>query len=327
MKIVHWTAFNRSGMNRVAESLHAAERAAGLDSHLCNCQEPPADNYESILDADIHVTHTHFPDDVRRRLTNKSYKWLWIGHGTPEHTFAHSVEDGLRGGYGHGDSWMLMQYALQHCDAAVVFWPRHHDIFKTLVDKRTQLHHIPLGVDKTFWSPGPSRGRYSGSPSLFTAENCHQIKWPLDLFMLWPWVYPKVSGSPVLHAAYLPTDQHRWFFPLINRNGASYGMHVTNGAFQHEDLRNVFRSVDYYIGLVRYGDFNRISLEANACGTKTISYRGNPYSDFWVTEGDQRIIAEELIEILSGRVPPRDKTSVPDVTETSKALVAVYASL
>jgi len=104
-------------------------------------------------------------------------------------------------------------------------------------------------------------------------------------------------------------------------------MHVTNASFEHVDLLNVFRSVDYYIGLVRYGDFNRISLEANASGCKTISYRGNPYSDYWLTEGDQRIIATELIEILSGRVPPRDKSIVPDITETSKAIIDVYKSL
>lgn len=326
MKIVHWTAFNRSGMNRVAESLVAAEKALGMDSYLCNCQEVPADKFESTLDADIHVTHTHFPDYVRRRIT-RPYKWVWVGHGTPEHTFEHSVEDGLRGGYGHGDSWMLLQYSLQHCDAAVVFWERHHKIFSSMCDKGKKIFHIPLGVDKTFWKPGPSRGKYAGEPSLFTAENCHRIKWPLDLFMLWPWVYPQIVGAPCLHAAYLPFDQHRWFFPLINRNGASYGMHVTNASFEHVDLLNVFRSVDYYIGLVRYGDFNRISLEANASGCKTISYRGNPYSDYWLTEGDQRIIATELIEILSGRVPPRDKSIVPDITETSKAIIDVYKSL
>jgi len=327
MKVIHWTAFNSSGMNRVAESLNRAELALGIDSRLCNCQTPPADNYDSILDADIHVTHTHFPEDVRRRLTNKSYKWVWVGHGTPEHTFAHSVEDGLRGGYGHGDSWMLMQYALQHADASVVFWPRHHQILKSMSDKHTPIHLIPLGVDKTFWKPGQSNGKFAGSPSLFTAENCHQIKWPLDLFITWPFVYPHVPGNACLHAAYLPLDQHRWFFPLLNRNGASYGMHLTNGAFSHDALLNVFRSVDFYIGLVRYGDFNRISLEANASGCKTISYRGNPFSDYWLTEGDQRVIAQELIDILSGRVPPRDKSPVPDVVETTKAMIDVYETL
>jgi hypothetical protein len=86
----------------------------------------------------------------------------------------------------------------------------------------------------------------------------------------------------------------------------------------------VFNSVDYFIGLVRYGDFNRISLEANATGVKTISYSGNPYSDFWVPEGDQREIAKVLVEILNGNVEPRKKDIVPDIEETAKGMVKIY---
>jgi hypothetical protein len=183
---------------------------------------------------------------------------------------------------------------------------------------------VPLGLDKAFWKPGPSRGKFSGEPSLFTSENCHYIKWPLDLFLMWPWVYPQVNGNPCLHAAYLPTDQHRWFFPLINRNGASYASHVSPLAFQSEDLRNVFYSVDFVIGLVRYGDFNRLSLEANASGAKTISYRGNVYADFWLTEGDQREMTKELVSILNGQTEPRAKETVPDIVETAIAMKAIY---
>ena len=326
MKVAHWTAFNGSGMNRVAESLVDGERALGIDSVKCNCQEAPPDKFETVLDADIHVCHTHFPDDFRRRIT-RDYKRVYVVHGTPEHTFATSVETGLVGGYGHGDSWMLLQYNLQHADTTVTFWPRHQRILKSLCDKHTPVNCFPLGVDKKFWCPGESQGKFVGTPSLFTAENCHQIKWPLDLFIAWPWVYPKVKGSPSLHAAYLPYDQHRWFFPLVNRNGASYGSYISCGAFKNQALVNAFRSVDFYIGLVRYGDFNRICLEANACGTRTISYRGNPYSDYWITEGDQRSIADELTAILNGEVEPRVKETVQDILETCKAMKALYESL
>lgn len=313
-------------MDRVATSLVDGERALGLDSIRCNCHEPPADGFASVLDADVHVCHTHFPDDIRRRIT-RDYKRVYFVHGTPEHTFHTSVESGLSGKYAPGDSWMLVQYNLQHADAICTFWPRHQAILKSLCDKRTPVNCLPLGVDKSFWCPGDSAGKYAGAPSVFTAENCHQIKWPLDLFIAWPWVYPNVKGAPCLHAAYLPLDQHRWFFPLINRNGSHYGMHVTSGAFEPHALRNVFRSVDFYIGLVRYGDFNRISLEANASGCRTISYAGNPHSDFWLPEGDQRTIAAELVKILNGETEPRAKTPVPDISETCKLTKALYESL
>lgn len=325
MKISHWSMLNKSGMHRVAESICLAEQKLGLDSQLMDVRGTEA-SWEPAMESDIHVSHTHFPDNFRNKLS-KPAKVVWVGHGTPEHVFQSSVEEGYTHRYGHSDGFMLCQNWLRTADAIVTFWPRHQAIWQSLCDKHTTVHCVPLGVDKSFWKPVESRGRYAGSPSVFTGENAHYIKWPLDLFIAWPWVYPKVDGSPTLHAVYLPNDLHRWFFPLVNRNGCSYASHISPLTLAHDDLRNALVSVDYYIGLVRYGDFNRISLEANACGTKTISYRGNLHSDYWLTEGDQRIIAAELIEILNGRVEPRKKTLVPDIAETAEAMKTIYESL
>ena len=321
MKVAHWTIKNNSGMHRVAESFAETERKLGIETVVCNPQS--ADDYEKSLDADIQVSHTHFPDGLRKKV-KKPLKIVWVGHGTPEHVFSTAVEAGLNGGYGHSDGFMLCQNWLRTADAIVTFWPRHQAIWKSLCDKNTIVDCIPLGVDKSFWKPTPSNGKYAGTPSLFTAENSHYIKWPLDLFIAWPWVYPHLDTEAKLHCAYMPQDQHRWFFPLANRNGCSYAAHLSHTAFDRPNLRNAFNSVDFYIGLVRYGDFNRICLEANACGCKTISYAGNPYSDFWVNEGDQRIIAQQLIDIIKGTVTPRKKDTVPDIEETSKGMIAIY---
>jgi hypothetical protein len=184
-----------------------------------------------------------------------------------------------------------------------------------------------MGIDTDFWAEGGSDGKWVGTPSVMTGENCHQIKWPLDLFIIWPWIYDQIPDA-CLHAIYLPNDMHRWFFPLVNRNGASYGAHITPLAFHGPALRNVFKSTDYQVGLVRYGDFNRMSLEANAAkGCKTVSYRGNPYTDFWVTEGDQRKIAEELTEIIRGEVKPRVKSPVPNHLEMANTMKGLYETL
>jgi hypothetical protein len=316
--------FNQSGMHRVAQSIVEAEKKLGIDSHLINLHDPPS--FEHVLDADVHVSHTHFPEELRKKVT-KPLKLVWVGHGTPEHVFQGSVEEGNTKRYGHGDGWMLVQHWLQTADALVTFWPRHQAVWKSLCDKATQVHCVPLGVDKEFWKPMESKGRFSGCPSVMTSENAHYIKWPLDLFITWPWVYPHVNGNAVLHAPYLPTDQHRWFFPLVNRNGTSYAAHISPLAFTSEDLRNALCSINYYCGLVRYGDFNRMSLEANACGAKTISWRGNPYSDFWLTEGDQREMAAEMVKILNNEVEPRAKTPVPDISETAVGMIEVYNSI
>lgn len=324
-KICHWTIRNGSGMARVAESIAAAECVLGFDSIVSNPQD--AATYEQSLDADIHVSHTHFPDGLRKRVT-KPLKICYVNHGTPEHIFQSALEDGTRNSYGHADGWMLTMNWLRTADAVVTFWPRHQAIWQSMCDKGRTVHCVPLGVDKEFWKPVTTRGKFVGEPSIFTAENCHWIKAPFDLFLAWPWVVPHLKGEGKLHCAYLPRDQHRWYFSLVNRNGCSYSSHISPIAFDHETLRNAFCSTDFFIGLVQKGDFNRLSLEAAASGAKTISYTGNPYADFWIPEGDQRVIAEHLIAILNGKVAPRaDKAVVPSIVETAQAMIKIYESL
>lgn len=322
MRVAHWAWLNGSGMARVAETMAASERAIGLDSRVVDVRGDPA-KWDEVVDFDVHVLHTHIPDVTRRKF-KAGHKFVYVPHGTPEVVFFDAIDDGTHGSYGHADGWQLMQHWLNEADAIVTFWPRHQWIIRGLCQKRTIVECAPLGVDKSFWKSGCSRGKYAGSPSLFTAENCHRIKAPFDLFVAWPEVWRNVNPEAKLHAIYLPTDQHRWFFPLVNANGCSYASFISRQSFNHEELRNAFCSVDYYVGLVAKGDFNRVCLEANACGTKTISYAGNEFSDFWVPEGDQREIAKALTSILKGDMSPREKTPVPDATETAKAMKEIY---
>jgi glycosyltransferase involved in cell wall biosynthesis len=325
-KIAHVSAFNNSGMNAVAKSMAEAEVLLGLDSHLVNMHETSPEALDAAAESDIFVAHTHFPNEIKKRA-KKDYKLVFPAHGTPEHVFNSAVVEGQNRGYGHGDGLMLYQYWLSHADAIVTHWPRHQAIIQTMVDKNTKVHLVPMGVDTKFWGTGTSDGKFAGTPSVFTAENCHEIKHPLDLFILWPWIIDEVPDA-CLHACYLPNDQHRWYFPLVNRNGASYGAHISPLAFHGTALRNVFKSVDFQVGLVRYGDFNRLNLEAQASGCKTISYRGNIYADYWVTEGDQRTIAQELTNIIRGQVEPRkDKAAVPDHLEMAAAMKEIYESV
>lgn len=325
LKIAHFTLRNGSGMARVAESIASAETALGHNSIVCNPQDPAT--FDSCLDADIIVSHTHFPDVLRSKMT-KPFKVAWVCHGTPEHIFQSALEDGAGDAYGHADGMMLTMHWLRTADAVITFWPRHQAIWQSMCDKGRVVHCIPLGVDLDFWKPTKSRGKFAGTPSLFTAENCHWIKAPFDLFIAWPWVAKALGGDPKLHAIYLPADQHRWYFPLVNRNDCGYYSHISRAVFDHDNLRNAFCSTDFFIGLVQKGDFNRLSLEAAASGAKTISYVGNPYADFWVPEGDQRILAEHLIEILNGKRTPRaDKIPVPSIIETAKEMIKIYEKL
>lgn len=323
MKIAHHSLVNGSGMHRVAESFVRGELAAGIESVLVDCRDVAT--WEAGVDADVHVCHTHIADDFRQRLT-KPFRSVYVGHGTPEHVYTTAVDEGSRGAYGHGDGWQLFQYWLQQSDARVTFWPRHQAIMQSLCDRGTVVDCVPMGVDTAWWKAGVSRGKYDGSPSVWTGENQHYIKWVLDLLIAWPWI-TKEFPLARLHACYIPKDQHRWVFPLANRNGAAYTAHLSPIVWPHEELRNIFRSVDFFSGLVRYGDHNHLSMQANAAGATTISYAGNPYSDYWVPEGDQRALADAFVKILRGDAPKREKSPVPDIGETVHAMTAIYTRI
>lgn len=323
MRVVHWSSYNRSGMHKAASSLFIAERALGLDSKLVNVQESP--EWDEFADADIHVAHTFFPEAMRKRLT-KPLKLVWVGHGIPEHVFDSAINMHRYQGYGHGDPWMLLQHFLREADARVTFWDRHAWFYRSMLPRSVPVHVVPMGIEHDFWAGGKSAGKFAGAPSALTLENIWREKWPLELFQCWADVYRAVPGA-CLHSPNVPADQHRYWAPLINANGASYGMHWSDHNFPHGELRNVFKSIDFYVGLVRYGDFNRTSHEASVAGAKVISYRGNPYADFWVSEGDQRVMRDELIGILSGETPARDRLPVPHIAETAAAMKAIYEGI
>jgi hypothetical protein len=324
MKVSHWTITNGSGMHRVAESLVTAEQARGLDSALA---DPTMEaTWEYHVDSDIHVVHTHLPNKLRKMVT-KPLRIVWVGHGTPDHVFQSACEEFDHGGYGHGDPIGLTMEWVKTAHARVTFWDRHAWIYDRMLStgaRKTDV--IPMGVDTAFWKDGSTAGKFSGEPSVFTAENPHYIKWPYDLFTAWGDVSDEFPEAK-LHAVYLPRDMHRAFFPWFNQMGAFWNAYVSAGTYPKEWLKNAFQSTDYTIGLVRYGDLNHLSMQANAAGAQTISYPGNPYSDFWVAEGDQRGIAKELIEIFKGDRAPRDKTPVPDIADTITALTKVYEAI
>ena len=324
LKVVHWTITNKSGMHRVAESLTEAETRLGLVSVLADPTKP--ETWAEYEDGDVHVIHTHFPNQMRQRVT-KPLRLVWVGHGTPDHVFHGAVLEHERGAYGHGDALMLMQHWLREADARVTFWPRHKAIYDSMLTKGARpTDLVPLGVDKAFWGAGASIGKYAGEPSVITAENPHYIKWPYDLFVAWPWVCQKFPLA-ALHALYIPRDMHRSFFPLVNANGTAFNAYLTESTFEKDGLRNAFQSTDFFVGLVRYGDHNHLCQQANAAGATTISYWGNPYADYWIREGDQREIANELVEIFSGHREKRDKTPVPDLQITASAMAEVYKGI
>ncbi len=304
----------------MAETLHQAERKLGLDSHLVNIEHQV--DWDKYADMDIYLPHTSFPVALRKKL-KKPPKMVFLSHGTPEHIFNTALMEAKQG-YGHGDSLMIWMNGMKTADAICTFWPRHQWIMQQMCDKHTKIHLLPLGIDKEFWKAAKTKGRYVGKPSVLSCENGHIIKWPLDLFTMWPTIYEKLPEA-CLHVNYLPQDQHRWWFPLVNRNGASFGAHISALKYVQSELRHVLASVDYYCNLVKYGDFNRIGLEASTAGAKIISYHGNPYADFWLTEGDQRVQAEELLKILKGETTARtDKAVIHDYLEMGQAMIGVY---
>jgi glycosyltransferase involved in cell wall biosynthesis len=314
VKVVHWRFINGSGLSKVAEELSEAENNLGITSVLADSNDEKT--WEDYVDGDIHVVHSHFPDEIRK----KHHKTVWVGHGTPEHCWKGAMDANTPG------AWMLSQYWMQHSDALVTFWPRQQAVWKTLCDKNTKVEYIPMGINTDFWKPVESRGKYAGEPSLLCAENPHDFKWPFDIFVAWPWVTEKISMAR-FHAYYIPKVNEHYWKGWTDRNGASFRSYIHTVVLAPEDLRNAFVSSDYYISPVRYGDYNRVCLEAKASGTKLISYQGNPYADYWITAGDQRIMADELIRIFKGEIEPLKSAPIPTIEEMAQSMINVYKRL
>lgn len=309
-------------MHHAAQAMAEGDRALGHDSHLVDPHNPS--HFQFAENADIHVAHTHFPGEMRKRFPNA--KVVFVAHGTPEHVMDMAVDAATAPGYAPPDGWMLLRHWLRVADAFVTYWPRHQSIYQSMSQKGRTIDCVPMGVNRQFWEQGIDKGRYAGNPSVWTSESPATFKWPLDLLNAWPLVLNELPDAR-LHAHYLILPLHRFFIDLANSNGAAYGAYLSGAIYKHEVLREMWKSFDFFIGLVRYGDYNCTSLQANAAGVKTISYKGNPYSDYWVPEGDQRELARALIPILRGDLEPREKDPVPDITDTAKAMQTIYERL
>jgi len=319
LKITHWTLMNGSGLANVASDICNTERALGADSVLCNTQVPST--WEAGMAADIHVVHSHIPDKLS--LCTDA-KMVVVEHGSPEHAFELSVTKGTDGSYGASDSFAILSYLIKRASAVVTFWPRQAEIWKTMTN--APVITIPMGIDTEFWKPVPKQNVLSGIPALLTAENCHTCKWPIDLMIMWPWIVKELPNARA-HFLNIPYDQHRWWLPLAYMNDARYTTFISASKLPKDQLRQFICAADYYYSPVEYGDFNRMSLEAKSCGCKVISYAGNDYADFWITEGDQREQAKQLLGIFKGEIQARPTLAIPDIKETAKQMLEIYGGL
>jgi hypothetical protein len=297
----------------------AGDIANGLDAILCDTEKP--ETWDQGMDADVHVVHSHCPDKISM---DKSKKVVIIQHGSPEHIFEISVQQGIQNIYAAGDSFALISFFLRRANAIVTFWPRHESIWKTMTDR--PVYCIPMGIDRNFWAKVEGIPPLSGEPAIFTAENAHNVKWPLDLFFLWPLLTERFCNAR-LHSVNIPTDQHRWWWPLSYMNTARYTMFMSAMRLDAPNLKNYLSAAPFYYSPVHYGDHNRLSMESAACGCKIISFTGNEYAHYWVREGDHRTQLEDLTNILNGTTQAREPLQVPTTKEMSTKMKEIYEAI
>ena len=157
-----------------------------------------------------------------------------------------------------------------------------------------------------------------------TSENSVRSKWILDLLLLFPWLLDEFPGAK-LHCYYIPMNLHKMFYPLLYANKGLRGIFLSDQKLGKDTLLATLRGAKYYLSPVRYGDFNQMSLQAKAAGCKVISYKGNPYADYWLDEGDQRTMALQLLAIMKGWTQPRfDIEPVPDTNQMVDGMLRVY---
>lgn len=330
MKIAHWVMLNGSGMHHMAEAMAEGERRLGHESHLIDVGRPGDWTSGLALEADVHVNHTRFPIEQSKRITahtGKAPKVVFVSHGIPEHVIElaaqHHVPERFHAS--SDDVWAMFRHCLRSSDAIVVFTPRYQALFQTMVSPLQPIDLIPMGVDRAFWAAGVApTDQLKGEPVVWTCENQHRIKWALDLFLAWPFVL-RERHLAHLHAHFIPLDMHRILVDLANTNGAAMGATISSCRFSHQQLRDIWQTCDFNMATTRYGDNTLLTMQAEAAGLPTISYPGNEYASFWIAEGDQRTMAEELIKIFDGETPMRAKREVPDLADTARAMETVYA--
>lgn len=328
MKIIHWTMKNGSGMNQVAASMVRAELAIGVDSRLMDCFDPKQVGWEIALDADIHVNHTNIPEKIGKlsfqKACTKPFRFVFPVHGTPEHVFESTIKDAEQNGYNTGTSYAHHQAGMQDADAVVTFWERHQWLYKLALDKHTPVDLVPMGVDLDFWAAGKSVGKYAGEPSFLSCENQHPFKWSFYILRMWRAVRQELPHA-ILHVGNVPGGAQRFVDAMAARYGCANGAVYGSWQYSHDNLRNILRSVDFYVSPVRYGDHNRMSLEAAAAGCKVISYPGNLYADYWIHEGDDRKACADLVAIGRGDVEPlATKLPAPSLNDMARGMVNVY---
>lgn len=312
MKVTHWSLGNGSGLAQVAQDISMVENQLGIDSIVCTPQEK-----EKGMDADIHVAHAHIPDEI---AIKHSKPWIAFQHGAPEYVIEMmDSEDGInQKGNSFASGWMMMQQA----DAVVSFWDRHIKMYERMTDK--PIYKINMGVPLGFWEKKITPLPQPGIPSFITCENSTRAKWILDLLLLFPWLLEDFPHA-CLNCFYVPMNQHKMFFPLLYANKALRGVYLTSHKLDKPMLLAALRGSQYYLNLCRYGDFNQMGLQAKAAGCKVISYKGNPYADYWLDEGDQRTMALQLLAIMKGWTQPRNNVlPVPDTRDMVDGLIRVY---
>jgi hypothetical protein len=330
MKIRHWVIQNQSGMHHLALAVAEGERRLGHDALVVDAANDDLWGDPAHRDADVYGIHSRIPSAVIggiRNASGKAPRLVFYSHGIPEHLIELSVLDFNAVDKPNPiDLWAMTRYWLKEADAFVVFCPRQQALYNTMLPRERRVDCVPLGVDRAFWSTEPNTiERLRGEPAVWMSENQNRIKWALDVLLAWPSVAAKVP-SVYLHAHWIPMDLHRFFVDLANTNGATYHATITPKFYGHETLRMFWAGCDYMLATTRYGDNTCVTMQAEAAGLKTISYPGNEHASYWISEGDQRVMAAQLADIFTGTTPPRaDKLPVPDITDMAKATIAVYS--
>jgi hypothetical protein len=329
MKIRHWSIMNQSGLHHLASAVAEGERRLGHDALVVDAADPSLWRSPLHMDADIHAIHSRCaPADLAyiRDVLDREPRVVFYSHGIPEDTIGQAINQVLLVERPDvEDYWSLTRYWLARADAFVVFNYRQQALFQSMTSKGRVVDCVPFGVDTAFWSDGPKNAPHlRGAPAVWTGENQLRVKWALDALLLWPFVTERVPDAH-LHAHYIPFELHRWFVDIANTNGAAYFATITPKYFPHAMLRELWAGCDFMLGTTRYGDPTCLSQQAEAAGLPVISYPGNQHASWWLQEGDQRVMADQLVGIFQGHIPPRpDKVPVPTLEDMARHTPAVY---
>jgi len=297
MRIVHWGNWGPrvSGMYESIKDQIKYERREGLESdlglaHDKTISEDQIDDgwlrprpWEDAKNADIHVLHSKFPDELKEHLKTK--KRIAVLHGPTEHMM---FKEWTKGG---GDLNLHINL-LWEMDATVCINTHEYDIMKLYDEKVGRCHYIPNSIDlERFDNVIP--WEYEQHPAIISCDTPRIEKLPSHIIWAMPYIQEKLPNARLNIFSLLLEPIGQWRNYFCRSHGRKLEKSCENIQLANRNLKPFQAGADIGFNNNYSGIASRVTMELMALGVPVVSYNGD-YTKYHARIFDLHSIAEQI---------------------------------